>query len=348
MTMLDTYLQDLEERIDPSTEENLFDEWRDFCDGTCPSQIFVPQRGRKSVPTIEWPEVSINSALDDYECMALQQLKVCSDALRDGSGALLNVRCNYGTGILPSVFGAELFLMEERLNTLPTTKPVKSQKIEEIIRNGIPELTDGLGERVFGMAGRFLELFEKYPRVKRYVRIFHPDLQGPMDVCELLYGSSLFTDLIEKPELVKCLLTVITEAYTAFLRRWEVLVPFEEGYSTHWSMLHKGHIMLRDDSAMNLSPAMFDEFVKPYDQQLLLAFEGGAIHFCGRGDHFVERASRMKKLYALHMSQPELNSMETIFRNTTDRDIRLMALNREVAEDAVRRGRDLRHSVHSW
>ena len=346
--MLEKYLNDLEHRIDPSTEDKLFNDWKAFCDGKIMTEIFVPRRDRKFPPTIEWPEVSINSALGNYELMALQQLKICSDALKDGSGALLNIRCNYGTGILATVFGAELFLMEERLNTLPTGKPVRNQDIEEITEKGIPDLENGLGKNVFEMARNFNEWMTNYPNIRRYVRIFHPDLQGPMDICELLYGSDLFTDLIEKPELIKKLLGLITATYTAFMNKWCQLVPFDQEYSTHWSMLHRGHIMLRDDSAMNLPPEMFEEFVRPHDQQLLLAFDGGAIHFCGRGDHFIERASQMEKLYAINMSQPEYNDLETIFRNTVDKNIKLLALKREVAEDAVRKGRDLRNCVHSW
>ena len=106
--------------------------------------------------------------------------------------------------------------------------------------------------------------------------------------------------------------------------------------------------MIRDDSAMNLSPNMFVEFVRPYDQKLLSAFGGGAINFCGRGDHFIEHASQMKGLYAIHMSQPECNDLEAIFRSTIDNNIKLLALKREVAEDAMRKGRDLRHCVHCW
>jgi hypothetical protein len=348
MSMLTQYLEDLESRIDPSTEDRLLGDWRDFCEDRSPSAIFIPRRAGKSPPAIEWPEVSINSALDNYELMILQQLKTCSEALRDGSGALLNVRCNYGTGILPTVFGAELFLMEEKLNTLPISRPVKAQTIEYIVARGIPDLASGLGNKVFEMASRFNDLFAKYPRIKRYVKIFHPDLQGPMDVCELLYGSGLFTALVDTPDLVKRLLGLITETYTAFLRKWEHLVPFDPRFSSHWSMLHRGHIMLRDDSAMNLSPAMFEEFVMPFDQRLLLTFDGGALHFCGRGEHFIQHVSRLEKLYAVHMSQPELNNLETVFCNTVDRGIKLLALQREFAEQAVRQGRDLKHSVHSW
>ncbi len=56
-----------------------------------------------------------------YEKMALQQFKICSQTLAQGSGNILAVRCNYGTSIIPSLFGAKLFIMEAATNTLPTS-----------------------------------------------------------------------------------------------------------------------------------------------------------------------------------------------------------------------------------
>ena len=63
-------------------------------------------------------------------------------------------------------------------------------------------------------------------------------------------------------------------------------------------------IMLRDDSAMNVSGGLFEEFVRPYDQRLLDEFGGGAIHFCGRGDHYIGRMSRMQGLRAVQQRRP--------------------------------------------
>ncbi len=346
--MLEKYLDDLECRIDPESEEKLLSEWRCFCDGTCETDVFVPQRETKIPPTIEWPDISINSALDNYELMALHQLKLCSDALTTGTGQLLNVRCNYGTGILPTLFGAEPFIMDEALNTLPTSRPMSGGEtdLHSLLEKGVPDVRNGLGAKVFEMAGRYHTWMKSYPKILKFVSIYHPDLQGPMDVCELLYGSNLFTALVEQPDFVRQLLELITQTYIAFLNEWNGLVPPQDGYATHWTMMHKGQIMLRDDSAMNLSPEMFNEFIRPYDQHLLTTFGGGAIHFCGKGDHFIPILSGMEKLYAIHMSQPEYNDLEIIFRNTVDKNIRILGMKLDIARLALEQGRDLRKSVH--
>ncbi len=348
--MIQQYLDDLENRIDPAVEDDLYSQWISFWEGGVKDEVFIPRRQKKAPSSLRWPEVSVNSTLNDYELMALQQFRICSDLISDDGGGLLNVRCNYGTGIIPSLFGTELFMMEEKTNTLPTTRPVEGGEDEliKILDKGVPSVNNGLGAKVFEMAQEFIELTKHYPKTRKYVSIYHPDIQGPMDICELLYGSSLFIALVDKADFIHKLLSLITETYTLFMEEWRKIVPFGEGYSTHWSMLYKGNIMLRDDSAMNLSPGMFDEFIKPYDGKLLKRFGGGGIHFCGRGDHYIEKASQFDGLYAIHMSQPEYNDMETILKNTVDRGIRIIGLKRDSAEELKRNGRDLRKCVQSF
>jgi uroporphyrinogen-III decarboxylase len=154
--------------------------------------------------------------------------------------------------------------------------------------------------------------------------------------------------LVEAPELVTELLTLVTDTYEAYMDAWTDLVPFEDEYAVHWAMVHKGNIMLRDDSAMNLSPRMFDRFIKPYDGRLLRTFGGGGLHFCGRGDHYIASASEMEGLTTVNLSQPEYNDMDVIFDHTVDKGINIIGLPRDAAEAALARGRDLRGRVHCW
>lgn len=346
--MLEKYLEDLERRIDENVEEALWREWTRFTDGAFDGDIFSPRRSRAVPPTIEWPDVRVNATLDDHELMALQQLRMVSDTLAGTAGNLPCVRSNYGTGIMPSLFGAELFIMPEETNTLPTTRKIAAglDGIRALIQRGVPDLRTGLGGRVLAMAEYFETLFARYPKVKRYVHQYHPDLQGPMDICELLWGSDLFVDIYDEPDLVKSLLELVTQTYIEFLTAWARIVPVKGDYAVHWSVMHQGHIMLRNDSAMNFSPAMYQEFIQPYNQRLFDAFGGGADHFCGRGDHFIAAESTTRGLHALAMSQPHLNDMETIYRHTVDKGIKLLAFDRQHAERAIAAGRDLHGNVH--
>ena len=257
------------------------------------------------------------------------------------------VRANYGTSILPLLFGVEPFVMPEETDTLPTSWPLRdSDAVTRLVEAGLPSLTGGYGERVFEMGRRFRDLAREYPKIGRHVHIYHPDLQGPLDVSEVIWGSEIFYAFYDASDLVKALLELVTDTYIAFMREWEKIVPFADGANAHWDLVHGGSIMLRNDSSMNISQGFFEEFSRPYDQRILGEFGGGAVHFCGRGDHYIESLSEMDGLYAVNLSQPQLNDMETVFRHTVDKGLNLLELTPGATAAAVESGRDLHALVH--
>lgn len=342
-------LDDLEERLDPAEEDCLADAWRAFALGGFHDEIFSPRRTASAPPRTVWPVVRVNEALNDPEAMLLQQYGECSRQLEAGGGAMLNVRANYGSSILPMLFGVEPFIMPDEYDTLPTSWPLNNtEAVQRVVDAGLPELTRGFGAQVLDMGRRFNEIAKACPRIGRYAHIYHPDLQGPLDAVEVIWGSSIFTAFFETPGLVHALLELVTQTYTAFMREWQRIVPFSPEGNCHWGCYHRGGLMLRLDSAMNISPQLYAEFSRPYDQRLLDAFNGGAVHFCGKGDHFIESLSGLNGLYAVNLSQPRLNDMERIFAHTVDKGIVLLMLERACAEDAIHRGRDLRGRVHCF
>jgi len=371
--MIETLLKDLEQRIDPQVEGELLEQWKAFADGRIADGVFSPKRPKPVPPSVAWPHVLVNDALREPELMVVQQLETCSKALAEGSGALLAVRCNYGTAILPSLFGAEIFLMDRAIDTLPACRPLEggAEAVKRLLDRGVPDLEAGQGEIVFRVGTYFQQLLGEFPQLAEYVYLYHPDLQGPMNACEMLWGSSLYVDFYDQPDLIKDFLSLITETYIRFMRRWNEVVarpaslvaresspvpPFEpratsderRGYAVHWSMLHRGRIMVRNDAATNFSPAMYDEFVRPCDQRLLDELGSGAIHFCGRGDHLIEKIGGLKGLHAVNITQPALNDMETVFRHTIDRGINLIGIERAAVEQAIERGRPLHGRIHCW
>ena len=73
---------------------------------------------------------------------------------------------------------------------------------------------------------------------------------------------------------------------------------------------------------------------------------GGAVHFCGRGDHYIEMLCSLPGLYAVQMSQPELNDMEIIYKNTVDKGIKLLAFNKKTAEGHLSRPGGFWHNLN--
>jgi len=343
------YLDDLENRIDINEENRLYADWKRFASGEHPGGFFRPQRLNNAVLSqIEWPDININDALGDYEKMAIRELAVCNDNLIRGSGLLMNVRCNYGPGILASVFGAEIYVMPRKTNTLPTAKslPDASKTMNDRLNKEPPSHSAGYGKRVFEMCEYFKEIFKPYPKISEYVHIYHPDLQGPFDNCELLFGSDVFFYLHDEPDLIKHSLKLITDTYIRFIDKWfSVAPPPEDGFSVHWGWLHRGSIMLRSDSSMNISPDMYKEFVFEHDNRLLKKF-GGAMHFCGRGDHYLPIMCQADGLYAFNISQPHLNDMDVVLANTTGKNLKLIALDEDTAKKLFFDREEEKISVH--
>lgn len=350
--MLEQYLVDLENRLDVAVEEELEAEWRVFLEGRCPTPVFRPQRRQPAPARIEWPKIRINPALKDLELMLLRELAAVSAGVAEGNGQILNIRCNYGTTILPSLFGVEIFYMDDEHDTLPASHalPGGTDRIRELVEAGVPDFNRGWGARVFETAAYYREKLKPYPKLNEYIRLYHPDLQGPLDLAEMIWGSGIFMEFYDNPELVKSFLVLLTETYRQFMRRWDELVPpLNDRFPGHWGWGHKGKIVLRDDSAMNLSPEMYREFALPFDRQLLEEFGGGVVHFCGRGDHYIDLLTEVPQLTGIQLSQPEYNDMEKVFQHTVDRGIPLLALSVERGvKPALAAGRELHGRVYCY
>lgn len=348
--MLEKYLEDLENRIDPAIEDGIFAQWQRFWNKSVNEDFFVPRR-TPSPSKLLWPKINVNDAIEDksFELMLLQQLVAVNGALLSEDGTVLRIRTNYGTGIMPSLLGAKVVMMERELNTLPGTcaLPGDKEKIERLIDSGVPHHLSGQGATVFECANFFLETLANYPKLQKYCWIFHPDLQGPFDICEVVWGSDIFISLYDTPELVHRFMELITDTYISFIDEWFKLIPPRGDFNSHYGWIHPGKIRLSLDSCMNLSPDNYLEFVKKYDAALLNRY-GGIVHSCGKVDHFVPLLADIQGYHAFNLSQPSYNNMESIYQNTIDMNIPILGLERKTVNIAVDQKRKLHGMVHTY
>lgn len=344
-------LEDLERRIDPEVEEDLTKQWLDFVEGKCSSNVFVPKRKKASKPGVEWPKVFANDTLDNDDLLLLQQYEMCSKQLEKGGGELLSIRANFGTGIIPSLFGAEKFIMPYDTDTLPSVKPLAGgiEDIRKIVEKGIPDLyqENTLGEKSLDITKKFVEVGEQYKNIGKYVHVYHPDTQGPLAIADILWGSDIYIDVFDEPDLVHAMIDLATETYIKYTHEWyKIVKPFSSEYSVHWGMLMKGHVLIRDDACMNISPAMVKELAMQYDQRIFDQFNGGGIHFCGKGDHYVNLISELKGISCINMSEPELNDMSKIYGNTVEKGINIIGLKKEEIDRVTSEKIDVKGRVH--
>jgi hypothetical protein len=318
-------LEQLETAIDIEWEREKLGIWKRFLDFESFEGGFhfrdAAEGGREPG---EWPEISVNGAIRDRRLMLVHQLGTAYRLACRRTHEVPNIRTNYGTGIFSSMFGAEVFWMPDEFNTLPTTRALEGgDSLSRLLDAGEPEVTAGWGARVFETAAYFAEALAPYPRAREAVWIYHPDMQGPMDIAELLLGGELLLAFYDRPEDVKAFLEILTSTYIRFMRKWFELIPPREDarYMAHWGKFFKGQVMLREDSLVNLSPEMYVEFVRPYDQRILDEFGGGTIHFCGKCDHATDLMAEQQGLTAINPSQPELNDARKLYDATIAREI---------------------------
>ena len=271
----------------------------------------------------DWPSYPYNDAFFNPEKMLLNELAVVFKHVQLRDYHALNIRCNYGTVILPSILGAKYKLTE---NSMPWSGHYESSaEIEELVEKGIPLIESGLGKNCFETAEFYKKTLADYPKLKKAISIYHPDLQSTFDVAHLIWGHDLLYAMYDCPERVHKSLSLITKTYAAFMRKWKKIAEEKNSYTTHWGYYIKGGIFLRDDSSVMISPAQYDEFVKPYDQALLNEF-GGCIHFCGKGDTFIKSMTESKNLWGINTSQPNLNDMPAMIKYCLDKKIVLVGL----------------------
>lgn len=318
---LQRYLDDIENRLNPEAEDTILQGWKDWAEYRIGSDA-LPASRPAAPSKLEWPRININDAVEDDELMALREFANVSARLSYSGNHPLRVRCNYGVANVATAFGCGLFKMPRETDTLPNAIKLNEEARVALAESPLPDAQAGNFARIFRMAELYREIVKAYPKIGRYVHIEQPDLQGPMDNLELIWGSELFYSLVDEPELIHAILQKITDFIVQQLEAWLKLFPENRGTASYFRHREKGCIALRDDSAMNLSPAFFEEFIAPYDQQILKRY-GGIVHFCGRGDHFIPLLAKLEGLRGINMSQPHLNDMQKVFSHTIDKGLHL-------------------------
>ena len=165
----------------------------------------------------------------------------------------------------------------------------------------------GLLPQVLETLAFYRAALDRYPACREAVQISLPDLQGPMDTAEQLWGSDIHYAFADEPELLERLLSRIVDAMILAWRllrpcainRLDPLAHTQHGYQV------PGRLMVRNDSSTLLSGRTYARFIRPHDSRLLDAVGGGTIHFCGNGQHLVGEMLAIPGLRGLDFGQPD-------------------------------------------
>ncbi len=116
-------------------------------------------------------------------------------------------------------------MMDRDLDTLPTARPMGSDRAKRLVDAGLPVPGAGQGGQVLELAGRFRSLVSAYPKTRRWVRQSHPDIQSPMDATEMIFGSGIFLAVYDEGDAVKDLLRLVADTWPSSTAGWKLQGP---------------------------------------------------------------------------------------------------------------------------
>jgi len=153
---------------------------------------------------------------------------------------------------------------------------------------------------------RFLEHFRD--RLDGRLSVYLPDTQGPFDIAHQARGHDIFTDMFDDPPFVHHLMELATHVYIEASRRLKGAArePLDSGHHSGQMYMEECGARLCDDSAILLSPGLFEEFVLPYHQRALQPFGGGFVHWCGSGEHILTGYLTLPEVRGINLGNPEM------------------------------------------
>ena len=234
------------------------------------------------------------------------QAKVLADTLAVGSDLLPAVAINHlGDAVLPSMFGAEMYLPEKAGATLqdvgPASLPVFPD-IQQVASLGMPGLEAGIMPDVLRIASYYRE------KLPDWVRVVAPMPVGGFSTAMLLRGSELLFDLLDQPALCHKLIGLCARLQVEVERhvRMATGAPLAL-HVTNFGIRGAG-LRLAEDSMVNLSPAMIEEFCLPAFACVNRLCGGrGHVHFCSLPH------SRFEHIYSALLDMPEVAVVSSQF-----------------------------------
>jgi hypothetical protein len=133
-------------------------------------------------------------------------------------------------------------------------------------------------------------------------------MRGISDLLSALYGGEAFIyAMLDEPDEIKSICEKITKYWIEFGRFQLESIPLFHGgvgsfYYHMWAPA--GTIWHQEDAASLMSPALYDEFIRPWDEIIVKSFPGCIIHLHPAGFFPVDKYIKMGLLaLELHIDQ---------------------------------------------
>jgi hypothetical protein len=244
------------------------------------------------------------------------------------------VRANFGTCLVPSCFGAAV---DQPDDDPAWVRHFESAEAFDLAIAQGPNLSSSHVERAVETMELYRQVLSEYEQLSRVVKVTIPDLQGPLDNAAMLRGSEIFLDIATEPERFRSALEAVSDAQVELRRRFSALAWNEPAGHVHQhGVLVRGNMLLRNDSSVMLSPQMYREQVGPFDEAVMNAVGGGAIHSCGTIDHVVPEYLEHASIRTIDFGQSWMNDVDAAYERASALKVALVRVRaeRDELEDA--------------
>ena len=246
----------------------------------------------------------------DSEKMFVNGLRGVLSTINGNYGSVPSMRADMGCGIIASLFGTQQRLFDDKMPWL--VDHVKKDEIKEKYDFNISDSAE------FAAAIKHIEYMAEHLNRNglENVFIFPLDLQGAVDTAHLVYGDAIFYDFYDDPEFIHRLLDASCDAIDFSMRECFKRIHRIQEFVTHYNHLaipkDLGGLKISEDTTTLLSPALIDEFAKPYIRSVLERFGGGYVHYCGKHDYLFEILLSEPLVRGINFGNPDMHDMTEI------------------------------------
>jgi hypothetical protein len=189
----------------------------------------------------------------------------------------------YGTGVLASGFGVNI-KFQDYMDPAADLPPISDVAQLKDLKPPDPD-RDGLMPRVLSTI--------RAMRQRSDLPVGVTDCQGPLTTALQIIGyDKMIYWMHDHPQAVHELMQLVTDALIAWVKvqkeaagqrmeddAYVLGIKIPGGYGGVW---------LSDDDCVIFGPELYRDFVVPYNSQVLKAFGGGSIHYCGTATQHIE------------------------------------------------------------
>ncbi len=342
--ILSRILDWLEEQVDLAHREQVAKRHRDVLYWRAvdrpPVSLVCPASGRfPAFPYAEGFDDPVKMMVNELVRPSVHPCQCVVRSAETGDDFPWQIRSNHGVIIIASLFGAQTWLLGDNM---PWVRPIGEEGVRQALDQGIPDLHGGVADKVFATMALYQQKLAEYPKCRQAIHITQPDLQGVMDILHLLWGGDLFVHLYDDPALIHEAMDLIAQTYIAFLQEVQQYTTDQVGEGCiylHWAIM-RGNFLLKNDTPVMVSAQMYEEFIRPHDEQIMQACGGGGIHFCSSADHCRDQLVATEGLTGIDFGQPELNDLDAWYQALGEKNAAIMNLlypGQDIANGAYRR-----------